>query len=228
MSVENNHISEFTLKITSAKKAFGEVEVLRGINLEIKAGERIALMGPSGSGKSTLLNCICGIEPLDAGNLEVGGKELSGLKPMQIEKIRREQIGYIFQSFHLLPTLNAFENVEFSAQLVGMEKSQRNDRVMELLTRVGLNHRLEHLPNEMSGGERQRVAIARALIHQPGLILADEPTGSLDTETGSQVLDLLKDLSNEFKVSLLLVTHDHASTRICDRVITMKDGSLIS
>ena len=183
-------------------------------------------MGPSGSGKSTLLNCICGIEPLDAGNLEVGGKELSGLKPMQIEKIRREQIGYIFQSFHLLPTLNAFENVEFSAQLVGMEKSQRNDRVMELLTRVGLNHRLEHLPNEMSGGERQRVAIARALIHQPGLILADEPTGNLDSKTAQEIQNLMFELVEAEKLSLLVATHDSAFADQFERHYSLTEGRL--
>ena len=133
-----------------------------------------------------------------------------------------------FQSFHLLPTLNAFENVEFSAQLAGMNKNDREERVSELLKLVGMEHRLNHLPDTLSGGERQRVAIARALIHRPKLVLADEPTGSLDTETGAQVLDLLKSLSDELNVSLLLVTHDKASTRICDRVITMKDGLLIS
>ena len=222
MSVENNHISEFTLKINSAKKAFGEVEVLRGINLEIKAGERIALMGPSGSGKSTLLNCICGIEPLDAGNLEVGGKELSGLKPMQIEKIRREQIGYIFQSFHLLPTLNAFENVEFSAQLVGMEKSQRNDRVMELLTRVGLNHRLEHLPNEMSGGERQRVAIARGVINNPKVIFADEPTSALDDSNTEIVMKMIFDYVKKNNSTLVVCTHDDRVKKFFSNAMVIK------
>ena len=137
-------------------------------------------------------------------------------------------MGYVFQSFHLLPTLNAFENVEFSAQLAGMGKKGRSSRVQELMERVGMSHRLDHFPDTLSGGERQRVAIARALIHQPNLVLADEPTGSLDTETGAQVLDLLMNLSDEYKVSILLVTHDRESTRICDRVITMQDGILVS
>jgi ABC-type lipoprotein export system ATPase subunit len=218
----------FALAVTDAKKKFGKVDVLKGLDLTIHNGERVALMGPSGSGKSTLLNCICGIEPLDSGNIQVGGKELSDLKRTELEKIRREHIGYVFQSFHLLPTLNAFENVEFPAQLVGMPRDQRIQRVTDLFNDVGLSHRKDHLPDELSGGERQRVAIARALVHRPRLILADEPTGSLDTESGGQVLELLKSLSIEIGVALLLVTHDHESTRICDRVIRMKDGFLIS
>jgi len=164
---------------------------------------------------------------LDAGSIQVGGQELSGLKSGELDKLRRENMGYVFQSFHLLPTLSAFENVEFAAQLVGMPKDVRLARVTELLEQVGLSHRANHLPSALSGGERQRVAIARALVHHPKLILADEPTGSLDTESGSQVLELLKNLSADLGVALLLVTHDHESTRICDRVITMKDGCLI-
>ena len=203
------------------------MEVLRGIDLTIQQGERVALMGPSGSGKSTLLNCICGIESVDQGTIRVGTQELSGLQPRDLEKVRREQVGYVFQSFHLLPTLNAFENVEFSAQLAGMSKKDRSSRINELMDRVGMSHRLNHFPDTLSGGERQRVAIARALIHQPNLVLADEPTGSLDSETGAQVLDLLKSLSVEYKVSILLVTHYRSSTRICDRVISMKDGLLV-
>lgn len=204
------------------------MDVLRGIDLDIEEGERVALMGPSGSGKSTLLNCICGIEGVDRGQVMVGDRDLTGLRPRDLEKVRRERVGYVFQSFHLLPTLSAFENVEFSAQLSGLGKAERTSRVEDLMERVGMSHRLDHFPDTLSGGERQRVAIARALIHQPKLVLADEPTGSLDTGTGAQVLELLKNLSNEFKVSILLVTHDRLSTRICDRVITMQDGLLVS
>ena len=227
LNTKNTDNGTEALVVENAKKSFGNVDVLRGIDLKILSGERVALMGPSGSGKSTLLNCICGIEPLDAGSIQVGGQELSGLKSGELDKLRRENMGYVFQSFHLLPTLNAFENVEFAAQLVGMPKGQRIKRVTDLFEQVGLSHRTDHLPSALSGGERQRVAIARALIHHPRLILADEPTGSLDTESGSQVLELLKSLSADLKVALLLVTHDHESTRICDRVITMKDGCLI-
>jgi ABC-type lipoprotein export system ATPase subunit len=228
LNINNTANGTEALVVEGAKKSFGDVDVLRGIDLTILAGERVALMGPSGSGKSTLLNCICGIEAVDEGEIKIGGQCLSDLKPGALDQVRRDQIGYIFQSFHLLPTLTAFENVEFSAQLVGMEKRERAKRVSDLLKRVGLSHRLDHLPDAMSGGERQRVAIARALVHHPKLVLADEPTGSLDTEAGGGVLDLLKELSTDFQVALLLVTHDLASTRICDRVITMKDGRLIT
>jgi ABC-type lipoprotein export system ATPase subunit len=228
LNINNTANGTEALVVEGAKKSFGDVDVLRGIDLTILAGERVALMGPSGSGKSTLLNCICGIEAVDEGEIKIGGQCLSDLKPGALDQVRRDQIGYIFQSFHLLPTLTAFENVEFSAQLVGMEKRERAKRVSDLLKRVGLSHRLDHLPDAMSGGERQRVAIARALVHHPKLVLADEPTGSLDTEAGGEVLDLLKELSTDFQVALLLVTHDLASTRICDRVITMKDGRLIT
>tara|TARA_B100000902_G_scaffold305862_1_gene294387 strand:- start:128 stop:823 length:696 start_codon:yes stop_codon:yes gene_type:complete len=219
---------EIALKLTAITKSFGEVSVLRGVDLELRSGERVALMGPSGSGKSTLLNCICGIEQVDSGEVRMAGRALGSLNAGELDGLRRESIGYVFQSFHLLPTLSAFENVEFPAQLVGMEKEERIDRVERLLESVGLAERATHLPDALSGGERQRVALARALVHRPALVLADEPTGSLDTENGDQVLKLLKSLSIEHGVALLLVTHDHASTRICDRVISMRDGSLVS
>ena len=223
-SMQDNN--SLTLSVSTASKSFGKVEVLRNIDLKIKTGEKVALMGPSGSGKSTLLNCICGIEPLDGGTICLGGKNLSQMSHREMERIRREQIGYVFQSFHLLPTLSAWENVEFSGQLIGMGGLERSNRVGELLSRVGLSNRENHFPHQLSGGERQRVALARALLHRPRLILADEPTGSLDSESGDQVLKLLNELSGESGISILLVTHDHASTRICDRVITMKDGEL--
>ena len=219
---------EIALKLTAITKSFGEVSVLRGVDLELRSGERVALMGPSGSGKSTLLNCICGIEQVDSGEVRMAGRALGSLNAGELDGLRRESIGYVFQSFHLLPTLSAFENVEFPAQLVGMEKEERIDRVERLLESVGLAERATHLPDALSGGERQRVALARALVHRPALVLADEPTGSLDTENGDQVLKLLKSLSIEHGVALLLVTHDHASTHICDCVISMRDGSLVS
>ena len=218
--------SPYALEVLGVSKSFGSVDVLKKVELKLKVGERVALMGPSGSGKSTLLNCICGIEPVDSGEIKVGGKSLSQLDGANLELLRRESIGYVFQSFHLLPTLSAFENIEFPGQLVGMPKKERLDRVAQLLESVGLSHRSEHLPDALSGGECQRVAIARALMHFPRLLLADEPTGSLDTSSGDQILELLEELSQEHSVALLLVTHDHTSTRICDRVISMRDGSL--
>ena len=218
--------SPYALEVLGVSKSFGSVDVLKKVELKLKVGECVALMGPSGSGKSTLLNCICGIEPVDSGEIKVGAKSLSQLDGANLELLRRESIGYVFQSFHLLPTLSAFENIEFPGQLVGMPKKERLDRVAQLLESVGLSHRSEHLPDALSGGECQRVAIARALMHFPRLLLADEPTGSLDTSSGDQILELLEELSQEHSVALLLVTHDHTSTRICDRVISMRDGSL--
>ena len=225
-STPDREKSPYALEVLGVSKSFGSVDVLKKVELKLKVGERIALMGPSGSGKSTLLNCICGIEPVDSGEIKVGGKSLSQLDGANLELLRRESIGYVFQSFHLLPTLSAFENIEFPGQLVGMPKKERLDRVAQLLESVGLSHRSEHLPDALSGGECQRVAIARALMHFPRLLLADEPTGSLDTSSGDQILELLEELSQEHSVALLLVTHDHTSTRICDRVISMRDGSL--
>ena len=219
---------EISLKLSSVTKSFGDVSVLRGVDLELNYGERVALMGPSGSGKSTLLNCICGIEKVDSGEVRISSRLLGDLNGNELEQLRRESIGYVFQSFHLLPTLTAFENIEFPAQLIGMEKEERLEKVQRLIDSVGLAERSNHLPDALSGGERQRVAIARALIHRPALLLADEPTGSLDTENGDQVLNLLKTLSIEHGVALLLVTHDQASTAICDRVISMRDGTLVS
>ena len=218
---------QFALEINSAHKSFGQVDVLKGVDLQLDTGERVALMGPSGSGKSTLLNCICGIEPMDRGEIKLGGVSLNDMSPKDLEQIRRQSIGYVFQSFHLLPTLSAFENIEFPAQLLDMPKRERLERVEKLLDAIGLSKRAHHKPDELSGGECQRVAIARALIHRPNLILADEPTGSLDTESGGHVLSLLEDLSKKFQVAILLVTHDQASTRICNRVISMKDGMLV-
>ena len=216
-----------TLSITSARKSFGSLKVLKGVDLSIKPGERVALMGPSGSGKSTLLNCISGIEELDEGEISLGGISIRALNRTGIEKMRRESIGYVFQSFHLLPTLTAFENIELPLQLIDMPTGERMDKVENILRSVGLSSRSNHKPDELSGGERQRVAIARALIHNPGLVLADEPTGSLDSKSGDSVLDLLMELSKQYGVAILMVTHDNKSTRICDRVISIQDGKLV-
>ena len=218
---------EYVLEISSACKSFGQLEVLKGVNLNIKKGERIALMGPSGSGKSTLLNCISGVENLDSGDIFLNGSSIRELNRSGVETLRRESIGYIFQSFHLLPTLTAFENIELPAQLIDMPKGERIEKVRKILKLVGLSSRSQHKPDELSGGERQRVAIARALIHNPHLVLADEPTGSLDSKSGDDVLSLLEELSIEQGVALLMVTHDRTSTRICNRVISIQDGCLV-
>ena len=212
------------LEISGLRKSFGKVGILHGVDLSIGHGERVALMGPSGSGKSTLLNCVCGIEPFDGGTINIGTVSLGSLDSSGGERLRRESIGYIFQDFHLLPTLSARENVELPGQLIRMPKAEREERANRLLQQVGLAHRASHRPSALSGGERQRVALARAVMHRPKLLLADEPTGSLDSVIGKQVLELLEELSRSFQIALLLVTHDKACTSICDRVVRMQDG----
>ena len=214
------------LSITDLKKSYGPVEILHGVNLEVQSGERVALMGRSGSGKSTLLNCISGIEPFDGGEIMVADKLLAGLSHQDLERLRREDIGYVFQTFHLLPTLTALENVEFPGQLIGMPADERRARANELLAMMDMAHRKNHRPAALSGGERQRVALARAVINRPRLILADEPTGNLDSSSGERVLDLMERISTESDISVLLVTHDPETTRICKRVVQMQDGRI--
>ena len=214
------------LSIRDLKKSYGLTEVLHGVDLVVRPGERVALMGRSGSGKSTLLNCICGIEPFDGGQIAIAGKDLKRLSHVQLEQLRREDIGYVFQTFHLLPTLTALENVEFPGQLIGMPTVESRKRAHELLAMVGMEHRKDHRPSALSGGERQRVALARSVMNRPRLILADEPTGSLDSASGKQVLDLIKQISEESDVSVLLVTHDLKTTHICNRIVHMLDGRI--
>jgi putative ABC transport system ATP-binding protein len=214
------------LEVSDLKKCYGAVEVLHGVDFAVDRGERVALMGPSGSGKSTLLNCLSGIERWESGSILIDGFDLSRADRGGLEQMRREAIGYIFQSFHLLPTLSAYENIELPGQLIGMPLGERRQRVTDLLRAVGLGHRAHHRPDALSGGERQRVALARAVMHRPRLILADEPTGSLDSVAGEQVLELLKQLSEEHGIALLLVTHDPATTEICDRTVHMRDGRI--
>lgn len=214
------------LVVEKVRKSYGPVEVLHGLSFTVAAGERVALMGPSGSGKSTLLNCLCGIESVDGGSVRLGGVALESAGAEELERLRRQSVGYVFQSFHLLPTLSAFENVEFPGQLAGWGQDERRERALQLLDTVGLSQRVHHLPSQLSGGERQRVALARAVMHRPLLVLADEPTGSLDSNAGAQVLELLERISVEQKTALLLVTHDASTTRICSRTLHMRDGLL--
>lgn len=219
--------AEAALQVQGLRKSYGAVEVLHGLDLRVADGERVALMGRSGSGKSTLLNCICGIEPFNAGSIVLAGEPLESMSGPQLEMVRRQRIGYVFQTFHLLPTLTAIENIEFPAQLVGMSKPDRLQRAQQLLDRVGLSHRAHHRPDSLSGGERQRVALARAVMNHPPLLLADEPTGSLDSNSGEQVLGLLEEVSKDEGIAVLLVTHDVNTARVCERVVHMQDGRIL-
>ena len=214
------------LSATKVAKAYAGRPVLRGVSLELHAGERLALTGPSGSGKSTLLNCLGGVDRPDTGSIRFKDLALEMLDADQLTEVRRRDIGTIFQFFHLLPTLTAAENVELPLQLNGIPAAQRVARVASLLERVGVAGRALAFPGQLSGGEMQRVAIARALAHEPAVLLADEPTGNLDSRNGAIILDLLRELSDETGTALLLVTHSGAAAHICHREIHLCDGQI--
>ncbi len=206
----------------------GRVEALRGVTLNLEAGQATAIVGPSGSGKSTLLH-LCGALDLPTrGSVQVLGCELSRADDRTLTRFRREHLGFIFQFFHLLPTLSALENVMLPARLARLPKAAGETRARALLEQVGLGARMRHRPAELSGGERQRVAIARALVMDPKVILADEPTGNLDHATGSQVLELLFALAHEQTRTVFIVTHDQEVARACDRIVTLRDGLVVS
>jgi putative ABC transport system ATP-binding protein len=202
------------------------VAALRGVNLEVPHGQFVALVGPSGSGKSTLLNLVGGLDRPTEGELWIDGVELSASKEKALTEHRRRRVGFVFQSFNLLPRLTAVENVALPLMFVGVAERERLDRARELLVKVGLTDRLVHRPTQLSGGEQQRVAIARALVTQPAIILADEPTGNVDSATGREIMTLLRDLNREQGVTLLLVTHDTEAAAFADRVVHLRDGQI--
>lgn len=204
-----------------------EVPVLRGVDLSVGAGEIVALNGPSGSGKSTLLNILGCLDRPTAGTYLLGGTDVSGLNREEQAWVRLHYIGFIFQSFHLLTQLTAFENVLLPLQYAGVSRGDCERRARSLLDRVGLSKRAEHFPNQLSGGERQRVAIARALIGEPRLVLADEPTGALDSKSGSEVMRLLLELHAESGTSVVLVTHDPRVATLADRRVELLDGRVV-
>jgi len=199
-----------------------EVVALNKVSLEVYPGEFIVLLGPSGSGKTTLLNLIGGLDTPSSGMVEVNGIDISKMSRAQLTEYRRRQVGFIFQFFNLIPTLNARENVEFAAEL-----SRNPMKPQQLLTEVGLSNRMEHFPSELSGGENQRVAIARALATNPPLILCDEPTGNLDFETGKRIFKLLRTLNQSKHKTIIVVTHNAPVGAIADRLIRMRDGRIV-
>ena len=215
------------LQVSRLTKSYGSVPVLKGVSLELDGGERVALMGPSGSGKSTLLNCIGGIDRPDGGSIQVGDIQLEQLDEEGRCHLRRDTVSTVFQFFHLLPTLSVRENIEFPLRLQNIDSKERGERVTKLIEEVGIEKRAVAFPHELSGGEMQRVAIARALTIRPRLILADEPTGNLDSRTGESILDLLESLSDHYEIAMLVVTHSREVTRICSRVVEMRDGALL-
>lgn len=203
------------------------VHALRGLDLTIEQGEIVALMGPSGSGKSTLMHILGALDTPTGGVATFNGQNLQQLSENQLVTLRGRKVGFVFQTFNLVPTLSAQKNVELPMIFLRVPKRERAARARELLTKVGLADRIRHKPNELSGGERQRVAIARALANDPEIILADEPTGNLDTETGGTILDVLKHLSVADGRTVVLVTHDPDAVRIANRVIRLRDGRVV-
>jgi putative ABC transport system ATP-binding protein len=208
----------------------GDVEVaaLRGLDLAVHAGELVAVMGPSGSGKTTLLNCLSGLDDIDSGRVLIGGRDLFAMRDADRTEHRARSMGFVFQSFNLIPVFSAAENVELPLLLVGSDRRRARSRALRMLDRVGLGDRATHRPNELSGGEQQRVTIARALVARPAIVWADEPTGNLDTTMAGQVMDLLRQLNAEEGQTIVLVTHDQSIGAAAGRLIRMRDGVLVS
>ncbi|MGZ8935672.1 MAG: lipoprotein-releasing ABC transporter ATP-binding protein LolD [Methylobacter sp.] len=201
-----------------------DVEVLKGVNLTIGAGERVAIMGASGSGKSTLLHLLGGLEKPSGGEVILNGINLNKVSAVKLARLRNSSLGFIYQSHHLLGEFTVLENVAMPLLIADLPVKEARIRAVQLLQRVGLGHRIEHKPGELSGGERQRAAVARALINKPGVILADEPTGNLDSKTADQVYQLMLELNQELNVSFLVVTHDHELAAKMGKVLHMEDG----
>jgi putative ABC transport system ATP-binding protein len=204
-----------------------QVTALHDVSLSIARGDMVSIIGPSGSGKSTLLNLVGGLDRPSHGEVRVDGEALAGLSDDALTRVRRDKIGFIFQFFNLLPTLSSVENVGLPLHLRGWSRARVKARATELLTLVQLGHRLTHLPEELSGGERQRVAIARALSIYPPILLADEPTGNLDTSTGLEILGLIRDLHQRLGATVVIVTHDMKVAESCSRTISLRDGRVV-
>jgi putative ABC transport system ATP-binding protein len=204
------------------------VRALDGVDLVVERGSMVAIMGRSGSGKSTLLSILGGLDRPDEGQVVLDGVDITRLNGRALTRVRREKLGFVFQQFNLIPTLTALENVELPMRYARVPPGQRRQRALEALARVGLAHRAHHRPSQLSGGEQQRVTIARALVMRPALVLADEPTGELDSQTAAQVIELMETLNRELGQTFLIVTHDPGLARHCGRIIRMQDGRIIS
>lgn len=205
-----------------------KVEILKGITLDIKEGEFVAIIGESGSGKSTFLNILGGLMPCECGEITINENRIDKLNENKLALFRRHNVGFIFQAYNLMPQLSAIENVEMPLIFSGVSKNKRRKRALDMLKKVGLEDRVNHKPSELSGGQQQRVSIARALMNNPKVILADEPTGNLDSKTSVEILELLKELNEKYKTTFVVVTHSKVVYEYATRIIKMKDGLLVS
>jgi putative ABC transport system ATP-binding protein len=216
------------VRVRDLVKTYGaggtEVQALRGVDLDVPRGQLLAIMGPSGSGKSTLLHILGALDAPTAGEIEVAGQHFEGLNEAGLTRLRRDHIGFVFQFFNLLPSLTAVENVLLPALIARRSVGEMRERAVELLGKVGLGDRADHLPSELSGGQQQRVSIARALLLEPELLLADEPTGNLDRRSSGEILDLLRGLAEGDGHTIVIVTHDPVAARVADRVVFLRDG----
>ena len=221
----NNHT---IVSATDLNKAFGALQVVKQVNLEVKKGDFISIVGKSGSGKTTLLSLLSGLERPSSGRVMLNGQDITKSSEDDLALFRRETVGFIFQSFHLIPTLSAWENVALPLFPENIPVDQRRQRALELLRKMEMENRAEHRPATLSGGEKQRVAIARALVNNPAIVFADEPTGNLDSATGEAIMATLRSLHMENGLSLVMVTHDMDLAESADRVVHMQDGEIVS
>lgn len=215
------------IEVKDIRKSFGELEVLHGVSLTVSEGEIVSIVGASGAGKTTLLQIMGSLMPADSGEVIIDGVSLASLSDDALSEFRNKRIGFIFQSYHLLPEFSAMENVMMPMLISGVKRRVAEERARELLDMVSMSHRLEHKPSALSGGEQQRVAIARALVNKPAVVLADEPTGNLDSETRNDIQQLFFELRERTGQTFVIVTHDSALADGSDRKITMKDGEII-